>query len=188
MDTDTDTYRVVRVCCARCHTFGLSSFHRRISPRSFHHVVLPEFDPLSRCASLRVSVRSGSTHSNGNTLQQRASAAFLFAFGSATLVLGAKVYVKTRPSARLMGNIRRLEKNLGYTFRFPWLCMQAITHPSWTMFDRVSDFTPNTNPRRRCIRSTPVLTHHIGILAAFVRPSCWWTWCCAINQASMHGY
>ncbi|CAM9952259.1 unnamed protein product [Scytosiphon promiscuus] len=47
-----------------------------------------------------------------------------------------KVYVKTRPSARLMGNIRRLEKRLGYTFRYPWLCMQAITHPSWTMFDR----------------------------------------------------
>lgn len=48
-----------------------------------------------------------------------------------------KVYVTTKPSARLMGNIRRLEKRLGYTFRYPWLCMQAITHPSWTMFDRV---------------------------------------------------
>lgn len=49
-----------------------------------------------------------------------------------------QVYVTTRPSARLMGNIRRLEDKLGYTFRYPWLCMQAITHPSWTMFDRVS--------------------------------------------------
>ena len=48
-----------------------------------------------------------------------------------------QVYVTTKPSARLMGNIRRLEKRLGYTFRYPWLCMQAITHPSWTMFDRV---------------------------------------------------
>ncbi|CAN0253279.1 unnamed protein product [Ectocarpus sp. 12 AP-2014] len=47
-----------------------------------------------------------------------------------------KVYVATKPSARLMGNIRLLEKRLGYTFRYPWLCMQAITHPSWTMFDR----------------------------------------------------
>lgn len=43
----------------------------------------------------------------------------------------------TKPSARLMGNIRRLEEGLNYTFKHPWLCMQAITHPSWTMFDRV---------------------------------------------------
>lgn len=48
-----------------------------------------------------------------------------------------KVYVTTRPSERLMGNIRGLEKTLGYKFRHPWLCMQSITHPSWTMFDKV---------------------------------------------------
>ena len=52
-----------------------------------------------------------------------------------------QIYVTTKPSARLMGNIRRLEKELRYTFKHPWLCMQAITHPSWTMFDRVREAT-----------------------------------------------
>ncbi|CAM9431800.1 unnamed protein product [Ectocarpus fasciculatus] len=54
----------------------------------------------------------------------------------------AAVYVETKPSARLMGNIRLLEKRLGYTFRYPWLCMQAITHPSWT----INDIPPGTVP------------------------------------------
>ncbi|CBJ48587.1 dicer-like 3 [Ectocarpus siliculosus] len=53
-----------------------------------------------------------------------------------------EVYVATKPSARLMGNIRLLEKRLGYTFRYPWLCMQAITHPSWT----INDIPPGTVP------------------------------------------
>ena len=60
-----------------------------------------------------------------------------------------KVYVATRPSRRLMGNIRSLEKRLGYTFRYPWLCMQAITHPSWTMFDRVSKWGETRDRQER---------------------------------------
>ncbi|CAM9116144.1 unnamed protein product [Choristocarpus tenellus] len=49
-----------------------------------------------------------------------------------------KVFVtrKHRPNRKMMGHVQRVERSLGYRFIHPWLCVQATTHPSWTMFDQ----------------------------------------------------
>ncbi|CAM9208762.1 unnamed protein product, partial [Chrysoparadoxa australica] len=46
-------------------------------------------------------------------------------------------YLLRTPAQPLMAAVKQVEESLGYSFQCPWLCLQAITHPSWTMYERV---------------------------------------------------